>query len=206
VQATALSRTPGFGKAFSRPPLGLAVHLAKMQVPAQVHSRGSVVRVGVGVVVGVVIDVVIDVDVDVDAGVGVGGDDNVDVGVGGWMLMMVTPLALGSAHPGRDQRPEGQVRVPSLRPAQRIPTCVEGTVGGRPRVVVAGRVRAGRRIAADVHPVDADVAAHLGPGRLNYRGAAHRLVVRRSMAVQAAGMARSLSCRSAVSLSVTAVW
>ena len=54
---------------------------------------------------------------------------------------------------------------------------MEGTVVRRPRVVVAGCVRAGRRTAAGMHPVDADVLAHLGPGRLDYRGAAHGLVV-----------------------------
>ena len=95
-------------------------------------------------------------------------------------IVTVTPLALGSVPPGRDQRLEGQchrIMVPSLRPAQCIPACVEGTVVRRPRFVVAGRVRAGRRTAAGVHPVDADVLAHLGSGRLNYRGAAHGLVV-----------------------------
>ena len=92
-------------------------------------------------------------------------------------IVTVTPLVLGSVPPGRNQRLEGQVRVPSLRPAQCIPACAEGAVVRRPLVVVAGCVRAGRRTAAGVHPVDADVVAHLGSGRLNYRGAAHGLVV-----------------------------
>ena len=72
----ALSRA-GFWVGLPSPPLDLAVHLAKMQAPAQVHSRGSVVRVGVGVVgvvgvvvgvvgvVGVVVGVVVDVFADV---------------------------------------------------------------------------------------------------------------------------------------------
>jgi hypothetical protein len=44
------SRASGFRAGLSSPPLDLAVHLAKMQVAAQVHSRGPVVRVDVGVV------------------------------------------------------------------------------------------------------------------------------------------------------------
>ena len=104
VGSTWLLRRAGYG-ALSRarfraglpsPPLGLAVHLAKMQAPAQVHSRGSVVRVGVGVVgvVGVS-GVVVDVDVDVD-------DVDVDFDVAKGRCILNTRLqmcTLGSPHP-----------------------------------------------------------------------------------------------------------
>ena len=84
----ALSRA-GFWVGLPSPPLDLAVHLAKMQAPAQVHSRGSVVRVGVGVVgvVGVVVGVVGVVGVVV-------GVVGVDVGVVVDVLSMLVVMSM----------------------------------------------------------------------------------------------------------------